>query len=216
MLQYSQSPPAGTAFGVKKLLYVIDAFDEDDETTTMTRPVEEEDAQYLREKVLPLLQPLSAEEYSYGPAAILGTGAHYSYVLDGAVVYWCVEWDPGLLVLRFTPDGEMAWAALKSPVPGFGGREATEAEWDAYDEDARNPQYRLVFDAWDDIFDRDREGWEPISASDREAYTAALAPVNALSDALKQQWESRSEEYLERCKTSPIWRGEVVMAEGPE
>jgi hypothetical protein len=40
---------------------------------------------------------------------------------------------------------------------------------------------------------------------------AALAPVNALSDALKLQWDSRSEEYLERCKTSPIWRGEVVM-----
>lgn len=193
------------------MLYVIDAFGEDDETTTMTRPVDEVDAEYLREKVIPVLRPLSVDEYSYGPGAILGTAAHYSYVLDGAVVYWCVEWQPGLLVIRFTPHGEMTWAALKSPVPGFGGREATEAEWDAYDEDAPNPQYNLIFDAWDDIFDQEREGWESISASDQAAYTAALAPVNTLSETLKLQWESRSEEYLERCKTSPIWRGEVVM-----
>ena len=193
------------------MLYVIEAFDEDDETTTMTRPVDAADAAYLREKVIPVFRPLSVDEYSFGPAAILQTGAHFSYVLDGAVVYWCVEWQPGLLVIRFAPDGEMAWAALKSPVPGFGGREATEAEWDAYDEDAENPQYNLVFDAWDDIFDREREGWEPISAADQEAYAAALAPVNTLSEALKLQWEPRHEEYLERCKTSPIWRGEVVM-----
>jgi hypothetical protein len=193
------------------MLYVIDAFGEDDETTTMTRPVDEADAEYLREKVVPVLQPLSVDEYSSGPAAILGTGAPYSYVLDGAVVHWCVEWAPGLLVIRFAPDGEMAWAALKSPNPGFAGREATEEEWDAYDEDAENPQYNLVFNAWDDIFDQDREGWEPISEADQKAYAAALAPVNTLSEALKLQWESRSEEYLERCKTSPIWRGEVVM-----
>jgi hypothetical protein len=193
------------------MLYVIDAFGEDDETTTMTRPVDEVDAEYLREKVIPVLHPLSVDEYSFGPAAILQTGAPYSYVLDGAVVYWCVEWKPGLLVIRFAPEGEMAWAALKSPNPEFGGREATEAEWDAYDEDAENPQYNLVFNAWDDIFDQDREGWEPISESDQDGYAAALAPVNTLSEALKQQWESRSEEYLERCKSSPIWRGEVVM-----
>jgi hypothetical protein len=193
------------------MLYVIDAFGEDDETTTLTRPVDGGDAEYLREKVIPLLRPLSADEYSYGPAAILGTAAHYSYVLDGGIVYWCVEWEPGLLVIRFAPDGEMAWAALKSPNPEFGGREATEAEWDAYDEDAENPQYNLVFDAWDDTFDQEREGWEPISEADQEAYTAALAPVNALSEALKLQWESRSDEYLERCKASPIWRGEVAM-----
>ena len=191
------------------MLYVIDAFGEDDETTTLTRPVDAVDVEYLREKVIPVLHPLSVDEYSFGPAAILHTAAPHSYVLDGTVVYWCVEWAPGLLVIRFAPDGEMAWAALKSPVPGFGGREATEAEWDAYDEDAENPQYNLVFDAWDDIFDQEREAWEPISASDLAAYTAALAPVNRLSEALKLQWESRSEEYLERCKTSPIWRGEV-------
>ncbi len=192
------------------MLYVIEAFDEDDETTTMTRPVDEVDAEYLRETVIPVLRPLSVDEYSFGPAAILHTMARYSYVLDGTVVYWCVEWKPGLLVIRFAPDGEMAWAALKSPNPAFGGREATEAEWDAYDEDA-NPQYNLVFDAWDDIFDDEREGWDPISAADQEAYAAALAPVNTLSEALKVQWESRNGEYLERCKTSPIWRGEVIM-----
>jgi hypothetical protein len=193
------------------MLYVIDAFGEDDETTTMTSPVDDADAEYLREKVIPVLRPLSADEYSFGPAAILHTMAHYSYVLDGAVVYWCVEWKPGLLVIRFAPDGEMAWAALKSPNPEFGGREATEAELDAYDEDAENPQYNLVFNAWDDTFDQEREGWDPISDSDQAAYAAALGPVNTLSEAVRQEWESRKEEYLERCKTSPIWLGEVVI-----
>ena len=43
------------------------------------------------------------------------------------------------------------------------------------------------------------------------AHAAALAPVNTLSEALTAQWESRSAEYLERCKTSPIWLGEVGM-----
>ncbi len=69
------------------MLYVIDAFGEDDETTPMTRPVDEVDAEYLREKVIPVLRPLSVEEYSYGTAAILQAGAPYSYVLDGTVVY---------------------------------------------------------------------------------------------------------------------------------
>ena len=49
------------------------------------------------------------------------------------------------------------------------------------------------------------------NAQDREAYAAALAAVNTLSEALKLQRESPSGEYLERCKTSPISRGEVVM-----
>lgn len=90
-----------------------------EESVRMSREVPEADARYLRDTVIPLLQPLSEDDYSYGPAAILQTMARYSYVLDGEAVYWCVEWEPGLLVLRFLPDGRLAWAAMESPNPGL-------------------------------------------------------------------------------------------------
>lgn len=189
------------------MLYVIEAFGEGDETTTMTRAVPAEDAAYLQEEVIPRLRELSEQDYEFGPALILSTLARFSYVLAAPYVYWCVEWKPGLLTLRFAPDGGMQWAALPSPNPEFGGREATEEEMDDFDEDAEDPQYNLVFDSWDDTFDRDREGWTPISDTDRSAYDAALAPVNQLGQALQARWQSRMDEWREICKESPIWRG---------
>ena len=116
---------------------------------------------YLRETVLPVVRPISDEEYLDGPAKILSTFAPYSYVLDDEVVYWCAEWGTGLVVVRFAPDKSLAQAELRSPNPEFGGRVATDEEIENFDEDAENHQYKLVFDAWDAQFDDEElQEWE--------------------------------------------------------
>ena len=79
------------------------------------------------------MRPLLEDEYRSGPARILNTGARWGFVLDDSVVYWCVKWEPGLVTVRFAPDGTLAWAQLRSPNPQFGGREATAEELDSYD-----------------------------------------------------------------------------------
>lgn len=156
---------------------------ETDEPVLWSHSVAPGEEAYLRESALPAMRPLSDEEYRTGPAKILNTLGHYSYVLDGDIVYWCVEWEPGLVVIRFAPDGSLAIAELRSPNPEFGGREATQEELDNYDEDnpERLHQYKLVFDAWDAQFDEDeREDWEIVDDATKSRFDAALAHANSL------------------------------------
>lgn len=184
---------------------------QDDEEVAMSRPVREADAAYFRRAILPHLQPLSEEDYTFGPAAILHTMARFCYILDGPQLYWCIEWDPGLLVIRFSPDGSMAYAAAKSPNPSFGGRRATEQEIADFDDEAENPQYNLIFDAWDAQFsESDREGFVPIDPDDHARYLAAIEPVNARGERMEQQF-SEPEAYKAwraKCKESAIWIGD--------
>lgn len=183
------------------------------ETWEMLRgPVQPGDEEYLRETVVPITRPLTDEDYMNGPAAILHNWmVRSSYVLDGDDVFWCVEWEPGLLVIRFSPDATMAWAAMRSPNPCFGGREATEEELDAYDEDAENPQYHLVFHAWDAQFEEDRrQDWQVVDETTRRRYEAALAHVNSLGERMRKQYSDPEalKRWRETCKASPIWKGE--------
>jgi hypothetical protein len=136
------------------IIFVDDYDNDDDETVIYTAPVPEEDANYLRQ-VVTTLRPLSDDEYLNGPAVCLETMAKYSYVLDGNDLYWLVEWEPGLLVVRFRPNESMAWTAVNSPIPNFGGREAPQEEIDAYDDTAPNPQYNLIFRPWDAQLDEE-------------------------------------------------------------
>ncbi|SDI84431.1 hypothetical protein SAMN05216588_12638 [Pseudomonas flavescens] len=164
-------------------------------------PVDQQDADYLGTRVMPHLTPLSDEDYLAGPAAIVQTAARYGYVLDGQNLYWCIEWQPGLVVVKFSPDGKMAWAALRSPVPDFGGRVALEADTARYDEEADNPQYNLVFRSWDAQFDEQNRmlgAFEPASAHDVEAFDAALRHANALSTRLAAPAAGNLQERLER------------------
>jgi hypothetical protein len=59
---------------------------------------------YFREEILPKFQPLSLDQFLAGPNGILMTAARFSYVLAGEAVSWCIEWQPGLLVINVTPD----------------------------------------------------------------------------------------------------------------
>ncbi len=180
--------------------YVI-FVERDDQLETYTAPVPDDDAAYLK-RVMASLRPLSQEAYLNGPAVILHSLAPYNYVLDGQDLYWCVEWPPGLLVVRFAPGGDMAWCMLRSPVPDFGGRVANDSEWDDYDEDAPNPQYNLVFDPWDAQLDhelRQHQGFSLVDEETEASVQQILDTVSALTDAAEERAAENPEVWFQRC-----------------
>lgn len=194
-----------------KALYVITVDD-----TLLTAPPVRDDFRYFVNHVVPNLRPISDEDYMQGPAVILHTLARYSYILYREDVYWCAEWDPGLIVVRFSPDGSLVWTALRSPIPDFGGRKATAEEVSDYDEDAENHQYNLVFRAWDAQFDefwRKERSFRPASARTARLYEAALAHANRLGERMQARYseDGKFSRWTERCKRNlRKWAGEGV------
>lgn len=176
----------------------------------LARDVRPSEVDYLRSVVIPRLRPLSEDEYVNGPHAIVATMARWSYILSSHYLYWCIEWDPGLLVICFSPDGQMQWCALRSPDPQFGGRRASPAEIDAFDEDQPNPQYHLVFEALDSQFEpREDKGWKLASAVEVRAWRAAIFRANVIGHKVEALTEQQRSEWLARCRISPIWRGTI-------
>ena len=185
----------------------------DDDAVMHTASVDNDDAVYLQ-RVIAELRPLSEEDYMNGLAVVLHTAARFSYVLNGDELFWCIEWDPGFIVVRFRPNDDMAWAAIRSPVPDFGGRESNDADWDDYDEDAGNPQYNLIFFPWDAQFDdQDRERRSFVSADSdvQSRFEKALARVNDLGDIMEKRYSSDRESWLYRCKQNlKDWCGDGI------
>jgi hypothetical protein len=195
--------------------YVIFVYGDGDKSTLHTGPVSDFDAAYLR-KAATHLKPLSDEQYLTGPAVILQTAARFSYVLDGRDLYWCIEWDPGLVVVRMSPDQALQWVALRSPVPNFGGRDPLpeDGDPDEYDEDEENPQYNLVFRPWDAQIDeeyRERRSFVPANEEVQTQFENALARVNVLGDVIESRIGADREGWSERCKQNlEQWCGEGV------
>lgn len=170
-----------------------------------TAEIDQDDAAYLR-RAAKTLKPLSIEDYIRGPAAILHMLARYSYILDGNDVYWCVEWTPGMIVIKFSRGGQMQWTALRSPVPDFGGRKPTKEDQEAYDKNASNPQVNLIFDPWTaqlDEEDRQAKGFQPADAKTEAAFEAALSKVNEIGERIEtehghdlESWVYRGEEEV--------------------
>jgi hypothetical protein len=193
--------------------YVNFAYEDSDESTLYTGPVPENDAAYLRQAATHL-QPLSDEEYMTGPAVILHTMAKFSYVLDGDELYWCVEWQPGLLVVKMTPEGDLQWVALRSPIPNFGGREPLPEDGDPDEYDSGdNPQYNLIFTPWDAQFDKQEREWKSFVPADAEVqarFEKALARVNALGDVMESRYAG-DDSWRKVCKENlKKWAGEGV------
>lgn len=183
--------------------YVNFVYDSNDVPTLHTGPVSETDAAYLR-KAASHLKPLSDEDYMAGPACLLHSWAKASYVLDDHDLYWCVEWDPGLLVVKMTPNKELQWVALRSPVPNFGGRVPLPEDGspDEYDED-NNPQYNLIFTPWDAQFEEQLRKWGSFVPADRDVqarFENALARVNALGSVVQSRYADAREAWFSRCK----------------
>lgn len=165
--------------------YVISVDDE-----LMSAPIAKADRKYLLDVIVPNLSPLSEGDYKAGPVILRASVAPNSTILLNNDVYLCFEYDPGLIVIRSSPNGELAWAALRSPIPNFGGREATEEEMLAFDEDAENHQYNLIFTPWDAQFDEDSLEDAEFDAADEdlvEVLEAAMAPINRLGTELTDQ-----------------------------
>lgn len=194
--------------------YVMFVREDGDEPTLHTGPVADADAAYLGQAA-GHLEPLADEEYVTGPAVILHTTARYSYVLDGDVLYWCVEWAPGMVMVRMEPDREMAWVALRSPVPNFGGRVPLpeDGDPDDYGED-NNPQYNLVFRSWDAQYDSQYREWRsfiPADADVQGRFKSASARADALVSIMESRFADDRDGWIERCKGNlEEWAGEGV------
>ncbi|MCA9036367.1 MAG: hypothetical protein KDA91_14630 [Planctomycetaceae bacterium] len=195
--------------------YVIVLHDNSDDTPELhCGPVPNGDADYLR-LALKNLTPLSDEHYVNGPAAILRTMANHSYVLDGSQLYWCIEWEPGLLIISMAPDGELKWVALRSPVPDFGGREPLPEDGDPDDyDDGDNPQYNLIFtplDAQYDADERESGSFVPATEDFQNRFHAALAHVKSLGETIEQRHATDLEAWIGICqKNLRDWCGEGI------
>lgn len=186
----------------KTAMYLI-GVENNEQSQLWNAPLSERESDYLIGKVLPTMVPLSDEAYMLGPAVILGTLARYSYVLWEDAVYWCIEWNPGLVVVRFSCDGGMAWTGIRSPVPDFGGRTPLQEDLDAFDDAAENPQYNLVFTAWDaatgDEGDREYFGFLPADPMTQQLFGQAMEHVDSLGDAITAQYGSNREQWSKNC-----------------
>lgn len=194
--------------------YVNFVYEDNDDPKLHTAPVPDSDAAYLRQAAKHL-EPLSDEDYITGPVAILNTMAKYSYVLDCNELYWCVEWQPGLVVVKIVPDADLQWVALRSPVPNFGGREPLPADGDPdeYDDEV-NPQRNLIFTPWDAQYDKQKRDWSSFVPADTEAQTRfenALARVNALGSVMESRYANDRDGWFTLCRQNlETWCGEGV------
>lgn len=191
--------------------YLIHVHEADDSVKKYTGDVWWQDGEYL-EKCLQHLQPMTDEAYCNSLLVILNTGARWSYVIDHDIILWLVEWDPGFIVVRFGPDNLIAATAIRSPIPNFGGREATDADWDAYDEDGENHQYNLIFHPWDAQMDPTCRGdYKPANETDAACFEACMKHANAIGHKAVQDNGSDLNGWREKCKaTIDQWAGEGV------
>jgi hypothetical protein len=180
----------------------------------LVKPVHPLYARYFREEVLPRFQPISLDQFVAGPIGISTTAARFSYVLDNEAVNWCIEWNPGLLVINVTPNS-MQWAARRSPNPEFGGRSATAAERERYAEWEQSwekkhhlvqpPQYGLIFDAWDDIVEQSFSGWQPASDLQSQTIRKVFDRLDGLAERLPKDTSTYGE-CVEEWRRSDFWR----------
>ena len=178
-----------------------------------TAMVGKDDAKYLR-KAIAHLQPMPDDYYLNGLAALQYTAVRCSYVLDGRSLYWCSEFDPGLVIVKLSPGAAaLQWVVLRSPVPHFGGREPLPADVAVYDEDASNPQYNLIFTPWDaqfDPMDYEAYGFSIADAKTHARFDAAMARLDALAKTLHWDDEEARFAWMNRCLNHNLkaWCGE--------
>lgn len=211
-LVFAVGPGGALSYDRNTMHYINFVYEDSDTPTLYTGPVPDGDAAYLRVAAAHL-KPLSDEEYMTGLAGVLHTGAKYSYVLDGNVLYWCIEWEPGLLIVKMVPESEMQWVALRSSVPNFGGRDPLPEDGDPDDYDCDdNPQYNLIFTPWDAQFDeQDRESGDfvPADGQVQSRFENALAHVNALTGLIESRYAADRDSWLAVCRDNlQAWAGE--------
>ena len=186
------------------LIFVPNDHDSSDPYDSEVRPSSQA---YLRRFVLTNLRDIPDSLYADGLAAIQLTLAKSVYIVEGADVYWLIEWAPGLVVVRVRPDAPLAAVAMRSPIPSFGGRTPDPDDDPDYDEDT-NHQYNLIFDAWDAMFDDDRRELSNFFRAAPErmaAFETAAATLDALGAA---HFEAADRAWLEPAQEKIVeWTG---------
>lgn len=182
-----------------KMQYVA-FFDEDDESVMHVAEVGKTEYKFLTNQVLPSLKPLSAEQYMVGPAGVLHTFAKFSYVLFKGDLYWCIEWTPGLVIVRIRKGGELSWAAFRSPNPQFGGRKATRVEIASFDCDAEDPLDNIVFYPWNAALERNSDFFKPASRRWCVQYELAIDHLNALGETMATRFGGDIDGWRENCQ----------------
>lgn len=194
--------------------YLNYVYDNSDTPVIHTGPVAEREAEYLH-RASTHLQPLSDEEYMTGPAGILSGLAKSSYVLDGSTLYWCVEWEPGLIIVQMRPNHEMQWVALRSPSPDFAGREPlpVDGKIEDYDPD-ENPQYDLIFTPWDAQYDAEYRKFGSFLPADEDVlqrFSDALRHANELGSAMQKRFSNDTSKWYQNCRRNiEKWAGNGV------
>lgn len=191
--------------------YMIYVKDEDEQTVLLQAPLDAEDQRYFEQLVLPTLTPISVEDYAHSFAVILHSFARFSYILNSGNVYWCIEWDPGLIVVQFSCDGSLAWTAIRSPIPDFGGRTPLDIDLEKEDEDGENYQYNLIFNAWDAQFDeqlRVRDSFLPATEETIATFETALRTPNLVGEELQKNYSASPDEWRKSSKDNiDRWAG---------
>lgn len=198
-----------------EMLYLVSIEDEKeaDSFTLHMSNVDKGDADYLRHAAKHL-QSLSDEQYMTGPAVLLLSMAKSSYVLSGKDLYWCVEWTPGLVIVRVSPEKPLAWVGLAaqgagSPNLGLTGLgsvvdDSTSREIGCENERDRlgNPQYNLIFDCYDAQQDTEFRESEFVVADVevRENFQNALSQLDRLADTMETRFGESVTEWFEDGK----------------
>lgn len=184
--------------------YLIWVTQKDETEKMFSASVSTIDSDYFKREVLPSLTPISHDFYCKSFAAILQTLARWSYILYQEKLYWCIEWQPGFIVLEFQADGTIQGVALRSPIPTFGRRTPLpvdlENEFD--DELYENHQYNLIFDAWDAQFDKQTRNWnkfQPVSKEDREQYDKCIRHIDNLASKVEELYQQDTKNFMQNC-----------------
>lgn len=163
-----------------------------DDDRMLEAPVAEAVEEFLVDVVEQALHPIDEDAYRDGPAVLLSTDARSVYVVTDDAVLWVVEWPPGVVVVRFGPDGSYAAARL-----------AVDDE-----DDDEHPAVELVAVPWAaqlDPDDRSDAGFALASEATRSTWHRAMAAVDRLAASLDASLvdESAVADWQARASQSP-------------
>lgn len=160
-------------------------------------------AAFIRLHVGQNLSSLDADTYNHGPLGLLSSAVSSVYIMDRDAVLWCTEWEPGLIVVRFSPGDEMRWAAFRDPRPDFADR--TPLPGDSDDDANDNPLYSLIFDGWDaqNGHDPDHDlpliNARPATKDEMARFATAMNGVHAIAFDAPERDTPEFEAWVRRC-----------------
>jgi len=179
--------------------YVIEAWENGDgeEPTRLQVPARHDLAEYARSALLPRLRPIDPDTFRHSLNHMVGTAAKSVYFIENGALFWCVDWFPLLILVRFDPDQSIAAEAFRQPTPQHDEPLPGEEPWDE-DEDGLCPLYSLIYAVWDYQFDaRDRAhiGAEPIHPELDAIWAGTIEWLDAIGVADNDDWKQRLNDW---------------------